>query len=284
MTLRAVFALLSAHVDGLLTRESLVQYMELLAFTTNPFGGVLTETAALPEAPDVFQVQLHYSLETWRGEGYRVVWIEIPLERAGLVPVAAGAGFSFHHSGETYVMMTLRLEEGAFIPAHASHYIGAGGVVLSEDQELLVVSEKYQSQRTGPPRYKLPGGALHEGEHLAEAVVREVLEETGVQARFDALVCFRHWHGYRYGKSDIYFVCRLSPLSKEITIQEEEIAECLWMPVEEYFDAEGVSPFNKRIVRTAMSNSGVTPTEVEGYAEPERYEFFMPLDSEMNED
>ena len=106
--------------------------------------------------------------------------------------------------------------------------------MLSEDQELLVVSEKYQRQQPGPPRYKLPGGALHEGEHLAEGVVREVLEETGVRARFDALVCFRHWHGYRYGKSDIYFVCRLSPLSKEITIQEEEIAECLWMPVEAY--------------------------------------------------
>ena len=114
--------------------------------------------------------------------------------------------------------------------------------------------------------------------------MREVLEETGVRARFDALVCFRHWHGYRYGKSDIYFVCRLSPLSKEITIQEEEIAECLWMPVEAYLDAEGVSPFNKRIVETAMRSTGISPCEVEKCAEPERYEFFMPGDTEMSED
>ena len=126
--------------------------------------------------------------------------------------------------------------------------------------------------------------ALHEGEHLAEGVVREVLEETGVHARFDALVCFRHWHGYRYGKSDIYFVCRLSPLSKEITIQEEEIAECLWMPVEAYLEAEGVSLFNKCIVQTSMRNAGIAPCEVEGYAELERYEFFMPSDVEMSED
>lgn len=258
--------------------------MELLSYTTNPFGGVLTETDSLPEDPEVFRARLSHSLDAWRGEGYRLVWVEIPLSLASLVPVAAEAGFTYHHSGETYVMMTLRLEEAAFIPAHASHYIGAGGVVLSEDQELLVVSEKYQRQQPGPPRYKLPGGALHEGEHLAEGVVREVLEETGVRARFDALVCFRHWHGYRYGKSDIYFVCRLSPLSKEITIQEEEIAECLWMPVEAYLDAEGVSPFNKRIVETAMRSTGISPCEVEGYAEPERYEFFMPGDTEMSED
>ena len=258
--------------------------MEPLSHTTNPFGGVLTEPDALPEDPEVFRAQLNHSLDSWRGEGYRLAWVEIPLSLAALVPVAADAGFMYHHSGETYVMMTLRLEEAAFIPPHASHYIGAGGVVLTEDQELLVVSEKYQRRQPGPPRYKLPGGALHEGEHLAQGVVREVLEETGVHACFDALVCFRHWHGYRYGKSDIYFVCRLSPLSKEITIQEEEIAECLWMPVEAYLEAEGVSPFNKRVVQTAMGSAGIAPCEVEGYTEPERYEFFMPSDAEISED
>ena len=257
--------------------------MELLSHTTNHFGAVLTEPDALPEDPEVFRAELSHSLDAWRGEGYRLAWVEIPLPRAALVPVAAEAGFTYHHCGETYVMMTLRLEDAAFIPPHASHYIGAGGVVLTEDLELLVVSEKYQRRHPGPPRYKLPGGALHEGEHLAEGVVREVLEETGVHARFDALVCFRHWHGYRYGKSDIYFVCRLSPLSKKITIQEEEIAECLWMPVEAYLEAEGVSPFNKRVVQTAMRSAGIAPCEVEGYAEPERYEFFMPSDVEISE-
>jgi 8-oxo-dGTP pyrophosphatase MutT (NUDIX family) len=258
--------------------------MELLETTTNAFGGILTQTDELPQLPDEFSARLHHSLKTWRSEGYRVVWIEIPIALAALVPIAAEAGFHFHHSGEEYVMMTLRLEDNAFIPAHASHYIGAGGVVLSADQELLVVSEKYHSQRPGPPRYKLPGGTLHEGEHLAEAVVREVLEETGVRAEFEALVCFRHWHGYRYGKSDIYFVCRLRPLSKAITIQEEEIAECRWMPVEEYLNTESVSTFNKRIVDTALKSPGVTPVEIEGYAEGNRYEFFMPLDLEMIEE
>ena len=155
-------------------------------------------------------------------------------------------------------MLTLRLEEGAFIPAYASHYIGAGGVVLNDKKELLVVSEKYHRMGNQPPRYKLPGGALHEGEHLAQAVVREVREETGVEAEFDALVCFRHWHGYRYGKSDIYFVCRLHPLSAEIAIQEEEIAACRWMPLADYLNDVNVSPFNKHIVRTAIASPGAS--------------------------
>lgn len=285
MTVGRTFALLSRHKASAYCKETAIEInMELLEVNTNPFGGVLTQTESLPKTPDEFAARLHHSIAVWRQEGYRVAWLEVPIALAAFVPIAAEVGFTFHHSAEDYLMMTLRIEEGAFVPAHASHYIGAGGVVLSDDQELLVVSEKYHSQRPGPPRYKLPGGALHEGEHLAEAVVREVLEETGVETRFEALVCFRHWHGYRYGKSDIYFVCRLRPLSKAITIQEEEIAECLWMPVQDYLSAEGVSAFNKRIVDTAMKSPGVMPVEIDGYAEPERYEFFMPLDLEMTEE
>ncbi len=113
------------------------------------------------------------------------------------------------------------------------------------------------------------------GEHLADAVVREVLEETGVHTHFDALVCFRHLHGYRYGKSDIYFVCRLLPLSQEITMQEEEIEDCLWMPVIDFLGSEGVSVFNKSIVSAALNSPGVAPSQIAGIEDGSR-EFFMP--------
>ena len=72
-----------------------------------------------------------------------------------------------------------------------------------------------------------------------------------MEVKFEALVCLRHWPGYRYGKSDICFVCRLSPLSQGVTMQAEEIEECFWMRVAEYFDSELVSVFNKRFVRGA---------------------------------
>ena len=251
--------------------------MELIESTENAFGGVIPEMTALPAAPVDFDRSLVHSLEVWKRAGYRVVWLQIPIEKSQLIPLAVAAGFTFHHSEERYLMLTHRLEPGAFIPVHASHYIGAGGVTINDRQELLVVSERrHRQQSDGPPRYKLPGGALHAGEHLVEGVVREVKEETGVETEFDALVCFRHWHEYRYGKSDIYFICRLLPVTHEISIQAEEIAESLWMPVEDYLAAEKVSLFNKRIVAAAMQSPGIAPTSIDGYGDPERYEFFMP--------
>jgi 8-oxo-dGTP pyrophosphatase MutT (NUDIX family) len=247
---------------------------EALPFSRDQFGGVIVDPDHLPEDPATFGSTLQHALETWRADGVRLVWLGVPILRAKLIPVAVSAGFTFHHSDENDLMMVCRLVEGAFVPYHATHYIGVGGVVINEGRELLVVCERHR--RTSQTYYKLPGGALQPGEHLVEAVLREVLEETGVHAQFEALVCFRHWHGYRYGKSDIYFVCRLSPLSQQLTMQAEEIEECFWMPVEEYFASDLVSVFNKRIVRAALESPGVSPEWIDGYADPTRYEFFMP--------
>lgn len=249
--------------------------MDLLRFTPDMFGGVTVE-GDLPPDPADFEAALQASLQTWRTAEKRLAWIHVPIDRAAIVPVAVKHGFKFHHADESELTLVGRLVEEAFVPYHATHYIGVGGVCINDRNELLVVCERHR--RTSQPYYKLPGGALQPGEHLVDAVLREVLEETGVQAKFEALVCFRHWHGYRFGKSDIYFVCRLSPLSEDVTLQAEEIEECFWMPVEDYFGSDLVSAFNKRIVRAALASRGVSPEWIDGYADPSRYEFFMPTD------
>ena len=258
--------------------------MQVIPYTTNPFGGVLPDPTALNGDPDEFRIGLKQALNEWRGEGFKVAWLEVPIDKSRLIAEAVEAGFIFHHSGDDYLMLPLQIEAGAYVPAHASHYIGAGGVTINEREELLVVRERYHPNANVPPRFKLPGGALHEGEHLATDVVREVLEETGVKTRFDALICMRHWHGYRFGKSDIYFVCRLHPLSDEIRIQESEIAECVWMATAEYLRDRNVSAFNKQIVQAAMDSPGSIPSVVEGYGEAERYEFFMPVNGRRSAD
>ena len=249
--------------------------MQEIPSTTNPFGGVIPDPEGLAPDPDDFSAQLSHSMAAWEGDGHKVVWLEIPISKAALVPTAVNAGFSFHHAEPGYALLTRPLVDGAYVPPYATHYVGVGGVVLNEDRELLVVSERYRRRGRGPA-YKLPGGALHPGEHLVDGVIREVLEETGVRTRFETLVCFRHWHGYRFGRSDIYFTCRLSPLTREIAMQTEEIEECLWMPVDQYLAADDVSAFNKGIVRAALESPGIAPVAMEGYEDRARYECFMP--------
>lgn len=250
--------------------------METLSATPNPFGGIVTDPDLLPSDPSEFAQRLERSLKEWTDTGYKLIWLEVPLTNAGLVPVAAAEGFTYHHADDSYVMMLMRLERDAFVPNYSTHYIGAGGVVINADNEILVVREKRGGVGSGS--FKLPGGHLHEEEHLADAVVREVFEETGIQSRFVSLVCFRHQHAYRHGKSDIYFVCRLEPLTDSIALQEDEIAECVWMPVETYLKAESVSIFNKEIVRAAIETPGFGPIAIDGYRDPAKVEVFFPKD------
>lgn len=250
--------------------------MQPLLATVNQFGGVVIEPQTLPSSPDEFKAQLEFSLEQWCSEGHKLIWLEVAIQLAALIPIATEQGFIFHHSTPHTLMMTRQLVADAFVPAYATHYIGAGGVVINEKQEVLVVVERY---RGGHGRYiKLPGGALHQGEHLVDGVIREVLEETGIEARFESLVCFRHWHGYRYGKSDIYFVCRLSPAHNDINFDRGELDECMWMPVQEYLDHPQVSLFNRRIVEAAVKSKGLQTTWMEGYDDKTAREFFMPCD------
>lgn len=229
----------------------------------------------LPVDAEAFSSHLRDALEEWTSQAFKVVWLEIPITKAHLIPLAVEVGFQFHHSGDEYLMLTYRLIPDAFIPPHATHYIGAGGVVLNDQRELLVIWEKAHRMRNHR-YYKLPGGALHLGEHLVDGVIREVFEETGIRTQFESLLCFRHWHGYRFGKSDIYFICRLSPLNHDITIQESEIEECLWMPVDEYLTNEFVGVFNRRVVEIALTGKGLVPTWFEGYdVERETREIFV---------
>jgi len=248
---------------------------EILEFKPNPFNGAVIDRSALPGDPDEFDVRLAVSMKRWTTDGFLTVWLDIPKAQSALIPKAIDRGFDFHHTGDDYILLTCLLVEGSHIPPFATHYIGIGGVVLTPEKELLVVREKY-GVGGRPPTLKLPGGALVAGEHLGQAIEREVLEETGVKAEFETIACFRQWHGYRYGKSDIYFVARLRPLSTEIVMQADEIQECLWMPVDEFISSENIANFNKQIVRAALESDGVVQSFIEGFGGPDTREYFMP--------
>ena len=248
--------------------------MDLIKGLPNRFDGLEVGPDSLPKSPNGFAALLSKSIREWKGQAFKVVWFKVPIDRAFLIPILVEEGFSFHHSSSDYLMLTLRLVKDAVVTLYATHYIGAGGVVINKQNQLLVVCEKFRGGRA--PYYKLPGGSLHPSEHLAQGVVREVYEETGIRTDFEGVICFRHWHGYRYGKSDIYFVCRLNPLDLTIKMQDSEIEECFWMPVETYMASENVSSFNKLIVKESINQNGFKETWVEGYGDPDNYEFFIP--------
>ncbi|XP_057816556.1 nudix hydrolase 8 isoform X4 [Cryptomeria japonica] len=99
--------------------------------------------------------------------------------------------------------------------------------------EVLVVQEKNGAYR-GSGIWKMPTGLLVQGEDIFNGVVREVKEETGIDAKFLEVAVLRHFHNAPFNKSDLNLICILQPLSFVIKIQETEIEAAKWMPFKEF--------------------------------------------------
>ena len=73
---------------------------DVLPSTTNRFQGVVVDPESLPADPEAFCDALARSLRAWLDDGFKVAWLEIPIEKSALIPLAVDAGFVFHHSGK----------------------------------------------------------------------------------------------------------------------------------------------------------------------------------------
>ncbi|XP_055807757.1 nudix hydrolase 2-like [Solanum dulcamara] len=189
-----------------------------------------------------FIAMLRTSISQWTNQGKKGVWIKLPIEHANLVNDAVKEGFWYHHAEATYLMLVYWIPQTPHtIPANASHRVGIGALVINDNGEVLVVQEKNGTFK-GTGVWKLLTGVVDEGEDICDAAVREVHEEAGITAEFVELLAFRQSHKSFFGKSDLFFVCMLKPLSYKIQKQDSEIQDAQWMPLEEY----AAQPFVKK--------------------------------------
>lgn len=248
--------------------------MRILPASENRFQGIHIHPQTLPAGAADFSARLSLSLDHWREQGMRAVWLELPEELAHLIPLALQQEFEYHHCRGDRVTMTRRLVTDTPLPPFATHTIGVGGLVISAEGEILTIVERSDLE-TRPDNFKFPGGMLEPGEHIESGVVREVWEETDVETAFEGLLSFRHHHDGQFGTSNIYAVCKLRPVSRAIAIDEVEIGLARWMPLQEFMERPGVGLYNKHIISRALQNDFMQPHRIEGYrANADDYEIY----------
>ncbi|CAN6707948.1 unnamed protein product [Malus baccata var. baccata] len=231
----------SSSVAKLAVPENEVEQVELLTATEDLHGGVVVDMTE-PMDSVVFASLLQASISHWKHKGKRGVWIKLPIARSNLVDAAVKEGFRYHHAESDYLMLVRWLPETEdTLPANASHRVGIGAFVMNSKREILVVQEiSGRFRNTGV--WKLPTGAVNEGEDICKAAVREVKEETGIDTEFVEVLAFRQGHKSFFRKSDLFFVCMLTPKSFDIQKQNSEIEAAQWMPVGDYV----AQPFVKK--------------------------------------
>lgn len=135
----------------------------------------------------------------------------------------------------------------------------AGGVVfrkIADRTEVLLIHDRFG-------RMTLPKGHLEEGETETEAAVREVREETGIEARIvgDPLgVISYQFESHGKGlvtKRVTYFL--MEAVSGTTKAQTEEIRDAFWYPLERVADihAERGYENNQAILERAVKRLGL---------------------------
>ncbi|CAM9279710.1 unnamed protein product, partial [Chrysoparadoxa australica] len=212
-----------------------------LEYKEDRYGGIIIAADSLPDTVEEFKAVLAASMNDWRASGVRGVWLKLPIEVSAYVPEAVSLGFRYHHAEPAYAMLVAWLPETAdTLPANASHQVGVGAFVLDSQRRVLAVRERH-GPLGGTGIWKLPTGLVNAGEHLNDAVEREVLEETGVDTRFLSVLAVRHGHGFLHQKSDLFFVMAMrlnSPEGIELTPQASEIAEAAFIDLDEFLSQE----------------------------------------------
>lgn len=248
----------------------------MLTYEFDDYNGVVIEKQRLPDSEALFTQQFNDMLLLVKAQGKQLIWFTLSIQQAAFIKIATEAGFVFHNCLEDEITLILRIKEDAYAPFVPTHSIGAGALIFNQQQQILVIREKLAMS----PGFKLPGGHIELGEKISEAIVREVFEETGIRSEFVGLQGFGSKKFFRFGKSNIYFLCRLNALTEHIEIQDiDEIAEAKWCDVSEFVNDANHSIFVREIVKNLQHAQGFQLVELpENNSAYKKHEVFFAGD------
>ena len=113
--------------------------------------------------------------------------------------------------------------------------VSAGGVVYRRRRGKAQVALAARRTRRGDLVWGLPKGDIEPGETAEVAAVREVREETGLEARIeDALGEIRYmyvWEGVRIRKVVHFFLMRAT--GGHVSLHDHEMEDVRWFPLDE---------------------------------------------------
>ncbi len=246
----------------------------MLSFINDQFNGVIV-TLDKTDSIEVFDQTISSIIKLSKQHKKQLIWITLNTTEAQFIATLTHYGFVFHNCQEHELTLILRLKADAYAPFVPTHTIGAGGLVINEKNQILLIKDNYSTYQG----FKLPGGHVDLTEDIAPAAIREVYEETGIKCEFESIVALAAKHPYKYGKSNIYFVCKLKPINHDISIlQPEEIADAQWIDLETYLADENNSLFNRQIIKQVLNKQGLKSCEFQqSKTDTSKRELFLAL-------
>ena len=98
------------------------------------------------------------------------------------------------------------------------------GIIKNRDNEILIV-KRHPKSRTDPEMWELPGGKVEKVEHFADALIREIKEETNLDCEVGDF-CEAVQNDYMH-KRTVQLIMYLDDVSGDVKISEEH-TDWMW--------------------------------------------------------
>ena len=139
------------------------------------------------------------------------------------------------------------------------------GVVIREGKVLLA----RHTYGSGKGKLIIPGGYVQMGEAPQAAVIREFLEETGVEVEPKEII------GIRFNNTCWYVAFRAEYIRGEARSDGDENSEVLWVDVEEALARGDVPELTKKLIESAVKNdTGLHKEEYNGSTKHGAYSLY----------
>jgi len=193
----------------------------------------------LDQGEQVAQEQLAAIVAEAKAKNLKAAWLNSQGSPEVVAPAFA-TGFKFHiaHEDQFVMYQWLLSDQDSTLPPPISHQLGVSSVCLNSKGQLLMVKDKGTLKFYGD-YWKLPGGRVDLHENIADASVREIFEECGLNCNFKSILGFRETLSHPnvpMGRGDIFYITRveLKDLGEDsITMCERELYDAQWVNIDE---------------------------------------------------
>ena len=115
------------------------------------------------------------------------------------------------------------------------------GIIRNSDGKILIV-KRHPKSRTDPEMWELPGGKVEKGEHFADALVREIKEETNLDVNVGDF-CEAIQNDYPH-KRTVQLMMYLDDIEGSVEISDEH-TQFKWASMDEIRSLELSTSFKK---------------------------------------
>ncbi|CAD8066499.1 unnamed protein product [Paramecium sonneborni] len=178
-----------------------------------------------------FTQNLKETINDCKSKKMKAIWIQLDQNQLALAEKLIEQGFQMHHCTQNYLLFSQWIieNEKSRLPNYTTHQVGAGGLIINNNQILLIQEKNGAKQGL----WGIPGGLVDDGELVAEAAKREVKEETGLDVEPYDCFFFRDLPIANQFQGDLYFVIlmRMKNQQQKVQIQEQEIQNFKWVDI-----------------------------------------------------